>query len=303
MRQTIGVIGSGSMVGSRFCEIVEKDFGNISLLKADHHANFKIDITDRDKTRNFFQNHFDWLILFAAFTDVDAAEKQRGDKIAPCWQINVEGTTNVADACLSFGKNLIFISTDFVFDGTNGPYSEDDTPGPDMRKTSWYGITKIEAEKRIRQRLKDYLIVRIAYPYRGPFAQKDDIIKRILKLYQLGQLYPIFTDQKLTPTFIDDLAPAINLLVRRGERGIFHLASPKITTQYQFAKFVIATFGGDPRKVPKGSARSHNRDKSVTPRPTKGGLKVDKIKKLGFTPTNWQEGIRKIYEQSNGQLI
>ena len=243
------------------------------------------------------------LILFSAFTDVDAAEKQRNQKDKPCWQINVEGAKNIVKNCLKYKRQLIFISTDFVFDGTSDSYSEDDPPGPNLNKVSWYGITKIEAEKYIQKNLPQSLILRIAYPYRGPFKEKDDIAKRILRLYGSQSLYPMFADQTITPTFIDDLAPAMHLLINKNCSGIFHIVSPVSTTQYEFAKCLITKFGGDPKDVRKGSLVQFLRQDGVTPRPAKDILKTEKITKLGFVPTDWQKGINKIYEQSHGQLI
>ncbi len=224
----IAVIGANSMVGSRFCELSQ-----FSLVKADLKGEVSVDITDKKSVEGFFHEYqFDAAILFSASTDVEAAEKQRNDKSALCWQINVEGSKNISQVCKNFQKKLIFISTDFVFDGTSGPYAETARLGPDLSKVSWYGITKIEAEKKIQELLKDFIILRISYPYRSRFKDKDDIAKRVLRLYERGGLYPMFKDQEITPTFIDDISPTINLLLSKDQFGIFHLASPKITTQY-----------------------------------------------------------------------
>ena len=299
-QQTIGIIGSKSMVGSRVCELLSNDY---KLQEGDLKNDISIDITDPKSVNEFFENHeFEWAILFSAFTDVDAAEKQRGDKTGPCWRINVEGTKNVVAACQKYNRKLIFISTDFVFEGTQGPYGEDDPTGGDESKLSWYGTTKIEAEKIVSS-LPDFIILRIAYPYRGKFEGKDDIVKRILRLYKEDRLYPMFVDQNITPTFIDDFAPVIKLLINSNAKGNFHLASPTLTTQYDFAKELLTVFGPDTLKLEKASVNEFMKRPGVTPRPTKGGLKVDKIKQLGFVPTNWQDGIRKIYDQSKGELI
>ncbi len=297
----VAVIGSSSMAGSRFCELAKSD---LDLTLADLRGGPSVDITDKNSLDAFFANYnFDWAILFSAFTDVDLAEKERGDKSGLCWQINVDGTRNVFDLCQKKHRNLIFISTDFVFDGTAGPYSETDPPGPDLNKVSWYGITKLEAEKILNDKTVRCFIIRISYPYRAKFRGKDDIARRILRLYDDGNLYPMFSDQQLTPTFIDDLAPAVNLLIRKKQTGIFHLASPKITTQLEFAKELISIFGKDPTVIREGSLKEFLKRPSATPRPIKGGLKVDKITNLGFEPTNWKNGIREIFAQSNGKLL
>jgi len=294
----IGVIGARSMVASRFCEQSKS-----RLAKADLNGEISIDITDPKSVTKFFEGYqFESVILFSAFTDVDGAEKQRDDRNSLCWQINVIGVRNIIEACRKFKRKLVFISTDFVFDGTFGPYDERDSVGPSLNKVSWYGITKIEAEK-IVQELDNSIIIRISYPYRGIFHKKDDIAKRILRLYRKGKLYPMFDDQYITPTFIDDLAPAVEMLVNKNQSGIFHIASPIITTQYDFARKLLETFGQDSEKLERKSVIKFLKENNHTPRPIRGGLKVEKIKKLGFTPTDWQTGLKIIFNQSNGQLI
>lgn len=296
---SVAVIGANSMTGSRFC-----DLSQFNLIKTDLHTDISLDITLKDSINKFFKTrNFDTVILFSAFTDVDAAEKQREDRQATCWQINVEGVKNIVDECYNYAIKLIFVSTDFVFDGENGPYSENDPVGSNLNKVSWYGITKIEAEKTIKNKLSDYIILRISYPYRARFAGKDDIAKRILRLYDEDRLYPLFDDQIITPTFIDDIAPAVDLILTQNQAGIFHLASPKVTTHYEFAKRLLSEFKRNAKKVKKTSVVKFLENSGKTPRPVKGGMKVERIKDLGFEPTDWQKGIEAIFDQSQGKLI
>jgi len=300
-KTTCAVIGASSMVASRFCDLSKN---HLNLIKGDLNEKIPIDITQQKSVKDFFNNYdFDWVLLFSAFTDVDEAEKQRNSKGGLCWKINVEGVKNVVSECKKNKKNLLFISTDFVFDGSNGPYDEDSPIGPDLDKVSWYGITKLEAEKLIGKNLSKYIILRISYPYRGPFSQKGDQVKRIIRLYDAGNLYPMFYDQTITPTFVDDIEPAISLLFKKRARGIFHLASPKITNHFEFAKKVLETFGKDAGKLKKGSIIDFLKEPSTTPRPVKGGLTINKIKGLGFSPTDWEKGIEAVFLQSGGKLI
>lgn len=298
---TCAVIGASSMVASRFCDLAKNHF---NLVKADLSGKIAVDITKEKSVKDFFKNHqFDWVLLFSAFTDVDEAEKQRNDKSGLCWKINVEGVKNVAGECIKHKKKLLFISTDFVFDGARGPYDENSPQGGDLDKVSWYGITKLEAEKLIAKNLNEYIILRISYPFRGPFREKDDQVKRILRLYNAGNLYPMFYNQTITPTFIDDLAPAISILINNNQNGIFHLASPRTTNHFEFAKKVLEIFGRDPAKVEKGSIVDFLKNPSSTPRPINAGLKVQKLRKLGFLPTDWEKAIETVFLQSGGRLI
>lgn len=292
----IAVIGSSSMVGSRFCELTK-----LELIKADLNGQNPIDITDKESVDNFFKSDFDTAILFSAFTDVDAAQLQKGDKSGSCWNINVNGAKLVSQASLDKKTKLIFISTETVFDGSAGPYTESDKTG-DSEKLSWYGLSKKTAEEQVSAN-KNNLIIRICYPYRANFAPKTDFARSIIQKFDEGSIYPMFTDQIMTPTFIDDISGAIELLIEKSAAGIYHLASPELTSPYEFAKYLLTTFGRDATKLQKGSIFSFIGKKSVAPRPIKGGLNVDKISKAGFRPTSWQDGINKIFEQSKGQLI
>lgn len=282
------------MVGSRFCEMAE---GKLNLIKTDLYGSIPLDITDKQKIDDFFRTQdFEHAILFAAFTDVDAAERQRGDKNGSCWRINVEGTGNITEAAVKFNKKLIILSTDFVFDGTGGPYREEDQTGPDLNKVSWYGLTKIESEKKVKL-TNDGTILRISYPYRAVFQQKEDFARLILRKYKEGNLHPMFSDQTISPTFVDDVFEAINLLISKKHKGIFHLGSPALTTPFEFAKELVSTFKEDPHKIKKGSLASFSKTTGSTPRPLKGGMIVEKITKLGFRPTDYKTGIKKLFNQ------
>lgn len=297
--KTVGVIGASSMVGSRFCEL-----SSLNLVKTDPNGAIATDITDSQSVADFFDNYnFESVILFSAFTDVDAAEKQRDQKDSLSWQINVVGLKNIIDACRKFKRKLVFLSSDFVFDGTEGPYSEQDDVGGNLSKVSWYGITKIEGEREINKSLDDFIIIRISYPYRARFEQKDDFARLILKRYESGDLYPLFTDQQITPTFVDDVSRCIDLLLSQKANGTFHLASPIPVSPYEFGCELIKVFGHDWTIVKKGKLQPILNKPGIVPRPLKGGMKTTKIEGLGLTPTNWKQGINKIFNQSHGQLI
>src|SRR3989344_2566111 len=151
--------GLTGLVASRFQEIYQQDFDftNIDLAT-------NIDITDQlAVTKAISQNPASTLIHFAAFTNVDAAHQQNGDKSGICYQVNVLGTRHVAQACAKTNKYLIHISTNFVFDGHSPPpggYTEASPPHP----VEWYGLTKLWAEQEVQKSGAKYCIVRITYP-------------------------------------------------------------------------------------------------------------------------------------------
>ena len=316
---TLLVIGPGSLVGSRFIELLPskiKVWGAGGTLDQDSKIESfnNLDITSEEQVLEVVKNSpGDFVINFAGLTAVDEIEKTRPsdpndlkqleENLA--YKVNVIGTRNLVNAVKKSGKAAIFISTGFVFDGKNGPYSEEDLVATSPEDVSFYAWTKVLAEKEIIDSGTHYLIVRISYPYRSSYPFKGDFARNFLKLYdeykdgQRDSIYPIFADQTLTPTFIDDLAPAITTLIYQKQKGIFHITSPDITTPYQFACEILRTARdvNDPEHLlTKGSIIEFQKNHpGLAIRPLKGGEKSEKIAKLGFRPTGWREGIKKAF--------
>ncbi len=274
----------------------------------------ELDITDYDHVLAVLTKFpGQYFINFAAMTAVDEIEKTRpanpndqaelNSNLA--YKVNVIGTRNLAKAAKELGKAAIFISTDYVFNGERGGYDEEESLPDSADGLTWYGWTKVLAEKEfIDSGLEDYLIIRLSFPYRSQFEGKGDIARNWISIYdkfksgELKQMYPIFTDQIFTPTFVDDLASALELLVSQKSRGIFHLASPQSVSMYDFACqiFKVARGVGDPEKiVPKGSLVKYMEEHTGYIRHKNSSLKSDKITKLGFRPTGWREGLKKAY--------
>ena len=198
----IFTVGASGMVGSRIIELLSNkySFHDLSL-------NNDVDITD-PSTLGVIKNdtEHEVLIHLAAKADVDGCEldKPLGEKGA-AYNINVNGTKNVIDACRDSHKKLIYISTDFVFDGVHTPpngYTEDDAPNP----VNWYAQTKFMGEELVKNSGLPYVIVRIAYPFRKEFELKKDFVRAIADRLQNKQPIAGVTDQIFTPTFIDDIA-------------------------------------------------------------------------------------------------
>jgi dTDP-4-dehydrorhamnose reductase len=305
MKKKILVFGSSSMVGSRVIELLGSYF---SFSGADRKNIFpesvlsdfcQIDITNKKQIlETVKKSGSDWVWHFAAYTDVDGAESQRGDEKGICWQVNVIGTQNLVSACQEFGKKILYISTDFVFDGKSGPpYSETDKPAQNPNDVSWYGWTKLMGERTVLEATIPYLLVRISYPFRAYFTQKTDFLRNILEKYRIGDLHPFFDDQKFTPTFIDDLAHVIKFLVEKNEFGIYHVTSSVQTTPFKFAQRLLKLFFNASDKVEKESIKKFLAQGKKTPRPINGGLKVDKLASLGFNLRSWQEAQDEVFKQ------
>jgi dTDP-4-dehydrorhamnose reductase len=321
--QKILVIGSGSLTGSRFIELIKPRAevygagGQMDESVKPFLENFyKLDITNQENILEVvkkYPGHF--IINFAGSTLVDEIEKTRPPDPSDqnrldanlAYKINVQGTKNLIEACRQTGKFPIFISTGFVFDGEGGPYAEDDPIATSPEKVSWYAWTKILAEKEISKSGINYLNIRISYPYRSDYQGKTDFARSMLKVYddfkagKRDKIYPIFADQTLTPTLIDDIPEAVEFLIEEGATGVFHLTSPDLTTPYDFCLELlrVAREVENPSElIVKGSiTQFQSMHPEMAKRPIKGGEKPEKLVALGFIPTTWKEGIKKAFEK------
>lgn len=308
------IIGPGSLVGSRFIELAKRSVLHGAGGEIDKDApleSFKsLDITSPENVLEVVSAFpGQYVINFAGATLVDKIEQNRPpdptdlsflEQNDIAYKVNVLGTRNLIEACKKAGKFPIFISTGFVFDGKSGPYSEDDSVAQGPNDVSWYGWTKVLAEREVAASGIDGLTIRISYPYRSDYPPKSDFARNFRTLYDDAragkrQWYPIFTDQTLTPTFTDDLPGAVEVLVKNGAMGIYHVTSPQICTPYDFCCEILRVARGveNPQDlVPKGSlVQFQSLHPEIAKRPLKGGEKSDKIKNLGFTPTDWKTGI------------
>lgn len=267
------------MIGSRFIELYGANFRTITHL----------DYPEIDLTKIFedlvlkklerFKG--DILLHFAAFTDVDAAENQRGNKNAACWQLNVEGTQKLVSVCQKLNLKMVYISTDFVFAGLDGPNFEVDKVAEFESEISWYGWTKLVGEKIVAQNLPHFLIARTSYPYRANFENKTDFIRNIITKFANNVSYPAFVDQFLTPTFIDNFVKASNLLIKENQQGVWHVVDNTTLTPHEIAVKIADIFEFNKDNIDKTSiVEFQNKNPKTARRPIKGGLKNDKLRKF-----------------------
>lgn len=265
------VIGVGGMVGSRFVELSDFD-----LLTPNHS---ELDITNLESIKKYFDTHqFDAVINFAAYTNVSEAQKQRDDKNGDCWKINVEGVRNLLQVLLP-KTSFVQISTDMAFSGDSGPYAENQAAEVDGSKLTWYGFTKAEAERLIDDR---GTIVRIIYPVRAKFDKKLDYLRKPLNLYDQGKLYPLFVDQQINITYIDELCGALQKIINKKLGGTFHVASCDLTTPHELISYYIS----QSRHI-DFSAQAGNVDPQRYPK--FGGLKTTRMQ---FS--SWREIVQKL---------
>jgi len=291
------VIGASGMVASRFVELVKDKF---EITPSDEKT---FDITNKESVNTYLKNNdFDVVINFAAFTNVDGAEIQRGDQNGLVWRLNVDGPKYLAEACKIKNTFLIHISTDFVFTGselTPGPYQEDSHLPEKSDGISWYGWTKNRAEKVVSESGCSHAIIRYGYPFRAAaFDLKKDWARNLLNLYNEQKLYPLFSDQTQSVVFIDDLVAPLVKIIDEKVTGIFHTVSKDTTTPFEIGSYLLEKYTDKPVEVQKGSVVEFMKVPGRTPRPHLGGLKVEKTEEtLGLKFKTWREMIDEFVAQ------
>jgi len=231
--------GLTGMVGQKIYEILKDKyyFSPQSTRK-------KADIVDYNSLFSEIKTFgADLIIHLAAKTDVDLCEKEK--KLAEkskTWQVNVVGSENLAKISQKLDLKMVYISTDFVFDGKKkGAYQEEDLPNP----INFYGQTKFIGEKIVQKYLKRFLICRLSYPYGGSHFLKKDFVARIRKQFISGNKILGATDQLITPTLISDIAYALDSLISKKCRGIYHVAGSSVISPYQLSLEIAKRFGYD----------------------------------------------------------
>lgn len=292
------VTGGAGLVGSHFVENYYQDSSNYTHILSP--TKNELDITDQKSVENFFKLHKpDAVIHFAAFTDVSKAEEERNNKKAPCWIINVEGTANLIRAA-DYQPYFVHISTDTVFSGLKenpGPYGEDCPTEENPNLLSWYGWTKREAERVVTNNLKNSVILRIANPVRIKYEGKLDYVRKILRLYDTNKLYPMFDDQYLTLTYINEVTESLKILLERRMLGIYHVSSANVFTPYKLASLLIETARGKKGLIKPISLEGFLKD-NQSRYPQYGGLKIEKTQStLNLKFMSWEETIETLTKQ------
>lgn len=175
----------------------------------------------------------DRVLHLAAWTDVDGAEKDPAGAAA----VNDAGTRNVASACAAAGVPMLYVSTDYVFDGTKGaPYREDDAVAP----LSVYGLTKLAGETHVRGLLPRWWIVRCQSIYG---AGRKSFVDAILARAAAGAPLTVVSDQRVSPSWCEDVAEALAAVVLRAPHGVYHAANAGSCTWHECARAALGFAG------------------------------------------------------------
>ncbi len=226
------------------------------------------------------------VFLAAAFTNVDACE----DDPARARRVNVDGPRAVAKACHAIGAELVFYSSEYIFDGTAGPYREADATNP----VNVYGETKLEAERAIEASGVEALIIRTTGVYGWDRTSKD-FAMQLWQRVSAGEVLRVPSDQVSTPTLVDNLAEISVRLVELGLGGIVHVAGRDRISRADFARRLVSTFALDGaliHAVPTAELGQRAR------RPLSGGLLTERmLGLLGTEAMPLDEALKRVRRQ------
>ena len=194
----------------------------------------QLDITNPNNVRECMENiEPDVVIHCAAYTNVDGCESN----VDLAYKINASGAGYVATECLKIGSAMVYVSTDYIFNGQKGqPYYEFDKPNP----INTYGKTKLAGEEIVRSTLKRHYIARTAWLYG---TQGKNFVKTMLQLAETQKNINVVNDQTGSPTNVLDLARAIKLLIESKKYGTYHVTNSGSCTWYEFAKKIFELRG------------------------------------------------------------
>ena len=291
IKKRILIIGSNGMLGQRLVEYMSQSSNNELLCTSYEDESYvpnveyrKLDITQKNNVREIILNFFpDFIVNTAAFTNVDKSETEK----ETAWKINVNGVENISLYSWTVDAHLIHFSTDYIFDGKNGPYSENDKPNP----IGYYGRTKLASENSIKTSGTRFTVIRTNILYGPAKYGRPDFVRWAVDSLRDGKTIKIVTDQIGNPTYVDDLVAAISAIVEFKKEGIYNIGGPEFLSRFDFTQRIATFFNLDKNLIKPILTKELNQP---APRPLKSGLITLKAEtELDFRPT----GIEKTFEQ------
>lgn len=297
IKKRILVVGSNGMLGQRIIHHFENK-PKVELLasSAEEYSYVGntsytiVDLCRRESIKSLIYDFFpDVIINTAAFTNVDLCETER----ETAWKVNVRGVEYLAETARIIDAHLIHISTDYVFDGKNGPYTENSKPRP----ISYYGRTKLASENAIRLVSPLHTIIRTNVLY-GPVKMgRPDFVKWVVTNLRENKPIRIVTDQINNPTYIDDIVQAIDTIIEFRKQGIFNIGGSEFLSRYDFTHRIADYFNLDKELIKPIVTSELNQP---APRPLKSGLVILKAETmLNYKPHSLNESFRKIKKELN----
>jgi len=273
MKRILITGGSGQLANS-FYSMFQKKYQIYSLSKK------QLDITKPYQVKNVLNKyHPDIILHCAAMTDVDGCE----DNATLAESINSESIKNVLD---TFKGHFIYISTDYVFDGINGPYKEIDIPNP----INIYGQTKLLGETVLKNNSNNWTVLRSNVLFNS--TSKASFLNWVISSLNKNRDINVVIDQFNNPIWVNDFSNVIDLVIENNVKGLFHVGSNKIYSRYEFAMMIAKIFALNKKRIHPIRTRDLNQ---IAKRPLKSGLIFDKLSsKIGLETIDLEKSLLSI---------
>lgn len=282
----IYITGSKGYLGEKLMNVLQSDF----IIKG---SDEEIDINSSEIGKEIESFSPDCLINTAAYADYKECEMNS----AIAEKINVKGAENLAEICNKNNIKFVQISTDFIFDGKNGYYTEESQPYP----INVYGKTKAEAERILTAKIKDLLIIRTGTFYGfNSINRRPVFVNKVIDQLSKGKEYYVAADEISTPTLIDDLAKAIAKLIKKDRRGIWNVAGSETVSRYNLALKVAHVFNLNKNLIFPTTIKELGLEKI---RSKDCSLDTEKLSQEGIKMHNIIEGLRIMKEQMTNSEI
>lgn len=291
------ITGANGLLGQKLARLLDED-PEIDLVATarkplgyplQNGVYVKMDIENKeDIVSAFFEHKPEVVIHTAAMTQVDDCEVQR----EKCWTANVTSVELLAEACQWYNTQLIYVSTDFIFDGSHGPLDENEKPAP----VNYYGESKLAAEKIVQASSLTWSILRTVLVYGvTPDMSRSNIVLWVKNSLEQGKAIKVVNDQWRTPTLAEDLAMGCYLAAKKNAKGIFNISGKDFMSPYDIAIKTAEYFKLDKSLI---TATDSDTFKQTARRPLTTGFVIDKARKeLGYEPRSFEEGLKIMSEQ------
>ncbi|MCG8606484.1 dTDP-4-dehydrorhamnose reductase [bacterium] len=289
LRDKILIVGATGLLGQKLVVVFQNGFEVTGIGRREHapieadNFNYRVcDMTNRAAVKALVKEIQPQVIInAAAYTNVDGCEDNKEE----CWRANVTGVENLVAAGRTVRAFLVHISTDYVFDGTDGNYSETSSPNP----ISYYGRAKLASENAVIASGTEYAVIRTMILYGIGKDLKPNFATWLVSALSKGDSVRIVEDQFGHPTLVDDLALAVRRIVELQKSGIFHVAGAEYVSRYEFTIKLADIFGFDKGLIHRVKTRDL---KQKAPRPLNSRFNLEKIhKELGIELSGVEKGL------------
>ncbi len=292
------ITGSNGLVGQKLLhklrlnnsiELVATSKGKNRVSIESGYIYLSLDITNEKLVSKIISDERPSVVInTAAMTNVDLCESEK----LLCNTLNVDAVRYLADACYRVDAHLIHLSTDFIFDGKDGPYMEEDKPNP----LSYYGLSKLKSEQLLYKHDVKWTILRTIIVFGvGESLSKNNIVLWAKDMLERGEEMNIIDDQFRAPTLAEDLANACILAAKNTALGIYNTSGKDIMSIYEMVEKIAQYYGLSTKNLNRISTSDLYQKAK---RPLKTGFVLDKAKKeLGFVPHSFEDCLKIIDKQ------